>query len=85
MRGTGLRATVVIGLVVVMGCAALFVASGVNWRAAEQKCGLLFGFDERFADAREVSFENRLFPMPVECRFDNGVTLAHRWWPGASP
>ncbi|WP_143780643.1 hypothetical protein [Ornithinimicrobium sp. CNJ-824] len=64
---------------------ALFVASAVNWRAAEQKCGLLFGFDERFADAQEVSFENRLFPLPVECRFDNGVTLAKRWWPTASP
>ena len=78
-----LRILLIVGLPLV--CAiGLFVASAVNWQAADNKCGALFAFDERFVDAQEVSFENRLFPLPVECRFDNGVTVSHRWWPTAS-
>ncbi|MCK0114334.1 hypothetical protein MWU75_19535, partial [Ornithinimicrobium sp. F0845] len=84
VRNTRVRATVVMTLVVVTGSVALFVASAVNWQAADNKCGALFSFDERFADAQEVSFENRLFPQPVDCKFDNGITVSHRWWPAAS-
>lgn len=80
-----LRLLLVAGSLSFLCVVGLFMASGVNWQAADNKCGMLFAFDERFADAHEVSFENRLFPLPVECRFDNGVTLSHRWWPTASP
>lgn len=78
-----LRVLVIAGLP--LACAiGLVIASAVNWQAADNQCGALFAFDERFADAHEVSFENRLFPLPVDCRFDNGITLSHRWWPTAS-
>lgn len=63
----------------------IFAASLVNWHAADVKCGSLFALDERFANSHQVSMENRLFPLPVDCRFDNGVTLSYRWWPTASP
>ncbi|TQL49338.1 hypothetical protein [Ornithinicoccus hortensis] len=78
-----LRVLLIAGLPLVFAI-GLFIASAVNWHAAENKCGVLFAFDERFVDAHEVSFENRLLPLPVECRFDNGITVSHRWWPTAS-
>jgi hypothetical protein len=80
-----LQTSLIVGAVSLVCLLGIFAASLVNWRAADVMCGSLFALDERFADSHEVSMENRLFPLPVDCRFDNGVTLSYRWWPTASP
>lgn len=82
----GARATVAAAATVAgLSMVGVLVASAVNWAAADQKCGSLFAVDSRFADAQSVDVENRFFPRPVECAFDNGVTLSYRWWPAAAP
>lgn len=57
MTSAALRVSLVAGSLLALCLVALFVASAINWRAADQKCGSLFAFDPRFADAHEVSME----------------------------
>ncbi len=85
MKRGVLRTAMIVRSLGVLCLVKLFADSLVNWSAADAKCGSLFAVDQRFADALEVSMKNRLFPLPVDCKFDNGVTLSYRWWPTATP